>query len=261
MKRLFRPKSSKSTQPNTIPTPVPSEQFRSIQYLRTQSEDPSYDDLNLHAPLPPIPNSQSAPYPSPLSVNTTNPLYSASQNGSQTGTNSPRHSAYNLLTPASNPFKRKQHVHATTAILRSLDPDDASLHRSRSPSLESIPRPNDVDRPINHRLAEPERDLDQYNSNNERKHDDRRYRDHRVHDQEHYRPLEQQDGFYQERHEDRDKPPRKEKHKEKEKRRGIFSRDKDKDKDKDRNGSAELTRMIGILFPLPPYPYSRHCLP
>lgn len=244
MKRLFRPKSSKSSQPNTVPTPVSSEQFRSIQYLRTQSEETSYDDLSLQAPLPPIPHSQSAPYPSPLIVNNPNQLYSASYNNIPAGSNSPRHSSHSLLGPGSNPFKKK-HAHATAAILKSLDPDDISLHRSRTPSLESIPKFNDIDRYYDHRLTEPERDTDQQN-NNERKDNERRHKDQKNRDKERFRQLDQ-DSIRQERQEVRDKSPRKDKHKEKEKKRNIFSRDKDKDKD--RNGSAELTRMIGTFLP------------
>ncbi|GJJ09343.1 hypothetical protein Clacol_003565 [Clathrus columnatus] len=249
MKRLFKPKSSKSSQPNTIPTPIPSEQFRSIQHLKLHSEDASLDDLNLHAPLPPIPHPQSSPYPSPLTTTNSNQFYSTLHTNTNTtsGTNSPRHSTHSLLTPTSNPFKKKSHVHAATTILRSLDPDDTSNNRSRSPSMESILKASDIDRYPDQRFSELERDLqaDQH-SNYERKDSDRRHRDPAEWDKDRLRQPDQ-DSIQQERYEDRDKSHRKEKHKDKDKKRGLFSRDKDKDKDKDRNGSAELTRMIGYL--------------
>jgi hypothetical protein len=261
MKKLFgqRPKISKtpSSQASPIPTPVPAEQFARSAPTRGPSEDhwvvvqeqppagpgPFLQDRSRSssfASLPPGAATFPTTTPSPNNATT---YQHPSHGDPYSGTT--HQSSQSLLQPNHNHnqvLKKKQAlpVHGATAILRSLDPEQASLGGSTSPSLESLPLSGETERERDPRLAEREYEAERERERQrEREREKDRQRDKERHRDRAREPERERDRG-RERDRDRDKP------KEKEKKKGLFSSGRDKDKEREKEGQAELTRMIGM---------------
>ncbi|KAF8515729.1 hypothetical protein BU17DRAFT_93374 [Hysterangium stoloniferum] len=271
MKRLFgsKPKTSKTSQVNPIPTPVPSDQFRP-QPQHGQKPTSSADDWVLFNDDHLHDRSRSASFTSPPTSNLDHSPPVPPINGSMyqhpvantTYNISPHHSSHSLVAPSthSSGFPKKKNsppLYGVGTILRSLDPDPVSELRgtmgSRSPSLESLPVSLSADRVRAEHEVERGRERERQRDWERQREWERKEQEKREREHERQRELEREK--VQARLREKDKDVRREadrgrerdvdRERRKKEKKGLFGTSRDKDKG--REGQAELTRMIGFL--------------
>lgn len=274
MKRLFgqKARSSKPSQVNPIPTPIPVDEFARAaqQHQKVTSQDdhwmvvpdqaqgatgPILQERSRSTSFTSLP--PGATTPSPSVPGTNDALYQHSVHPvPYDGT--PQPSNNNLLTPNSNhnhsqALKKSSTIHGASVILRSLDPEQLNVEGSISPSQESLQLNGETERERDPRTAERdyeaererERPREWGRSREKEREREREGGRERVREQK----RDSERDRYQERDQDRGRDRDKDRDRPKERRKGLWGASRDKEKERERSEQAELTRMIGkFLF-------------